>query len=178
MKTLISLLILFCSITMLQSQNMTDSLNIRPLNNFNLNLSGDASFISINYERIFFFSPTFLMSSGVGLGYNEEIKMCFDFFGTSSCPPPQSCLTIPHHITGNIGKGRGFLEFGLGGTFFAGSTSNSYVLYPIIGYRFLPLRSNKMSFRFYFEYPITESDLWLNNDVFFIPIGFSLGISF
>ena len=92
---------------MLFAQNQEEIVDARPLNSINLNLLGDASLISINYERQFLVSPAFILSSKLGLGYNFE----FIIFGN-----PEHYLTIPHHITGNIGKGRHFFEFGLGGT--------------------------------------------------------------
>ena len=44
----------------------------RPLNNATLNLFGDASIVSINYERLFLNSSNFFLSAKVGLGYNRQ----------------------------------------------------------------------------------------------------------
>ena len=91
-----------------------------------------------------------VLSTKVGLGYNQEF--CISF-GTGSCSPVEDYLTIPHHFTVNIGKRRSFFfEFRLGGTMLSGKTTWPYVLYGILGYRFLPLHKlNKFNFRIYFS---------------------------
>jgi len=146
--------------------------NERPLNSIQINLLGDASIISINYDKQFLISPTFILSSKLGLGYNEEFQLCI--FGPCSSPP-EKYLTIPHHITGNVGKGRHFFEFGLGGTIIIRDTNQNYFLYPIVGYRILPLNSNKVNFRVFGQIPFTGLE---TEDIIFIPFGLSLGISF
>lgn len=146
--------------------------NERPLNSIQVNLLGDASIISINYDKQFLISPTFILSSKFGLGYNEEFQICI--FGPCSSPP-EKYLTIPHHITGNIGKGKHFFEFGLGGTIISGNTNQNYFLYPIVGYRVLPLNSNKVNFRVFGQIPFSGLE---TEDILFIPFGLSLGISF
>lgn len=145
--------------------------NERPLNSIQLNLLGDASLISINYDKQFLISQTFILSSKFGLGYNEEFQLCI--FGP--CSSPEKYLTIPHHITGNIGKRKHFFEFGLGGTIISGNTNQNYFLYPIVGYRILPLNSNKVNFRVFGQIPFTGLEI---EDILFIPFGLSIGISF
>jgi hypothetical protein len=143
----------------------------RPLNSIYINLLGDASLLSMNYERNFLISNSFLISGKLGLGYNEEFQLCI--FGP--CSPPDNYITIPHHITGNVGKGRHFLEFGLGGTLINGNTSQTYLLYPIIGYKLLPLKPNKLNFRIFGQIPFSGL---VTEDILFIPVGISIGISF
>lgn len=150
--------------------------NERPLNSIQVNIFGDASIISINYDKQFLISQTFILSSKIGLGYNEDIQICI--FGPCSSSP-EKYLTIPHHITGNLGKGKHFFEFGLGGTIICGNTNPNYFLYPIVGYRILPLNSNKVNFRVFAQIPFNglESEVDLNAP-YFIPLGLSIGISF
>lgn len=143
--------------------------NDRPLNSIQINLLGDASIISINYDKQFLISSTFILSGKLGLGYNEEFKICV----WGPCSPSEKYMTIPHHITGNIGKGRHFFEFGLGGTIISGSADKNYLLYPIVGYRILPLNSNKVNFRIFGQIPFSG----LPEDIIYIPVGLSLGIS-
>jgi hypothetical protein len=133
---------------------------------------GDASLFSINYERQFLVSSTIILSSKFGLGYNEEFKLCIIGPCSSS---PEKYLTIPHHITGNFGKGKYFFEFGLGGTIINGNTNQPYLLYPIVGFRTLPLMSNKFNFRIFGQIPFSGLE---TEDIIFIPFGVSLGISF
>lgn len=171
MRTICILVMLFNISTVLLSQSTSESADSRPLNSIYLNLLGDASLISVNYERQFLVRPNLLISSKLGLGFNNEFQLCL--FG--GCPPPEKYVTIPHNITGNLGKGRHFLEFGIGGTIISGNTRKPYILYPIVGYRFLPLKSKKLIFRVFGQFPFTGDD---DIDIFFIPLGVSFGISF
>ena len=63
---------------------------------------------------------------------------------------------------------------GVGGTVIVGSSSQNYIPYAILAYRFLPLKSNKFKFRVFGEYPFANPD---NYDIIFIPFGVSIGIS-
>lgn len=171
MRTLILTGILWCTGIVLFAQNPGEPLDSRPLNGIYLNLLGDASLISVNYERIVFVSPAFALSGKLGLGYNKEFKLCL--FGV--CPPADEYATIPHHITVNFGKGRHFFEFGLGGTLISGNKSQPYLLYPIFGYRILPLSSNKTNFRLFAQIPFQRLE---KPGILFSPIGLSLGVSF
>ena len=154
----------------------------RPLHNISLNLFGDASKLSINYERQYLVGKSNILSTKFGLGYNQEF--CISLWGIS-CSPIEDYLTIPHHFTANIGKRRSFFEFGLGGTVLYGETRWPYILYGIIGYRFLPLQSNKLNFRIYLQPPIpirkikkpVDND-FPHPDILYIPIGVSVGFSF
>ena len=158
------------------------SVEDRPLNNISLNLLGDASIISINYEKQYLVGKSYVLSTKFGLGYNQEF--CISF-GTGSCSPVEDYLTIPHHFTANIGKRRSFFEFGLGGTMLSGKTTCPYILYAIIGYRFQPLQSNKFNFRIYLQPPIPIRELnkpvdndFPHPDILYIPFGVSVGYSF
>lgn len=153
------------------AQPPVDYLQQRPLNSISLGLLGDASLISVQYERLFVVSRHLVISGKIGFGYNEEYYLfCF-----GPCGPPNRYLTIPHHITGNLGEGAHFLEFGIGGTLINGETTQPYMIYPIIGYRILPLKSGRLNFRIFGEIPFYGIEA---EDILFIPGGFSLGISF
>jgi len=144
----------------------------RPLNNVGVNLLGDASIISFNYERVFHQRDKILMTGKLGIGYTEEFRWCFGF---SPCGASDNYLTLPHHITGNLGKRRGLFEFGLGATLISGSHSSSYIAYPIIGYRLHPLRVKKMNFRAYINIPFTGLE---TSDIIISPLGINGGYSF
>ncbi len=171
-RKIVLLIILLLTGRVLFAQNQEGIIKARPINNINLNLLGDASIISVNYERQIIVSSIFILSSKLGLGYNEEFQICI--WGPCSTPS-EKYLTIPHHITGNIGKGKHFFEFGLGGTIINGNTTQPYLLYPIFGYRILPLNSNKLNFRIFGQIPFSGTE---TEDILFIPFGLSLGVSF
>ena len=139
----------------------------RPLNSIYLNLLGEGSLISANFDRLFPISPNFHISGNIGLGYNQEINI----LGGSN---PYRFLTIPHHLTGNIGKKRHLFEFGVGGTQLLGKDYSQYAIYPIIGYRLQPLKTNKFFMRASLHVPLQEiQDEWS-----FSVIGVSFGKSF
>ena len=117
---LILLSLLFCFGTEIKAKEKSisqieknKSIEDRPLNNISLNLLGDASRISFNYEKQYLVGKSNILSTKVGLGYNQEF--CISF-GAGSCSPVEDYLTIPHHFTANIGKRRIFFEFRLGCT--------------------------------------------------------------
>jgi len=141
MKRIILILVFALLRLFLLAQNNIDTTETRPINNINLNIFGDGSVISINYERLYVINPGFFITGKLGIGYYEDICLLFCSY------PPNKHITIPHHITGNLGIRRNiFLEIGLGGTLMYG-TNQHYFLYPIVGYRIQPLKSKNVNFR-------------------------------
>jgi hypothetical protein len=171
MRTFILILILFYIRISLCAQVSIESDGSRPLNSIYISILGDASIFSFNYERVFLVNKNFIISSKLGLGYNKELDFCI--WGT--CPPPTRYLTIPHHITGNVGMGRHFFEFGLGGTLIKDIKTQPYIFYPILGYRIFPLKSNKINFRVFGQVPFSGLNI---DEIIFVPLGLSLGVSF
>ena len=172
MRTLILTIIIIISGTFIFAQKSQIDDKTRPSNNININLIGDASIISINYEKHFFIFKNILITSKLGLGYNYALNFCNDI----DCFSRINAITIPHHITVNIGKESHFFECGLGGTKIINSkASHPYVIYPIIGYRYLPLVSNDFNFSFYFQYIFHNLD---DDNFTMYPIGLSIGYSF
>lgn len=156
-----------------------DASSYRPVNNVAINAFGDASIVSVQYERLFLNSSKFFVLAKLGLGYNRQSDACWE----GGCPemPVTRYLTVPHHLTGNVGKGRSYFEFGIGGTSFVGGSDDgyhqrqSYMAYPMLGYRFFPTDSRKISFRVFGYFPITDAD---DVDILFVPIGLNLGFAF
>ena len=170
MKKAIITIALAISSILLSAQYNRWSMEDRPMNNINLNLLGDASLIALNYERLFFINDHFFLAGKIGMGYNET----FNILCWGGCYT-ERYFTIPHSITGNLGGGRHFFEFGLGGTFLNGSNWDFYRLYPILGYRLQPLQYKRVNFRIFGTAPFSG---WDNiNDIFFSPVGLSLGLS-
>ncbi len=150
------------------AQHLDTKSNLRPLHSIGVNLFGDASAISGYYEKLFSIKDNFILSGKLGFGYNET----FCIF--ESCKK-ETFLTIPHHITANIGKKQHFFEFGFGGTLLIGNETSSYIIYPTIGYRIVPLKTNRLNFRIFGQYPLLKSK---PIEAPFVPIGISLGLSF
>jgi hypothetical protein len=169
MKIILTLIIIVICSACLLGQNYSGLFSSRPRNNIYLNLLGDASIISINYERLFVSTPSTFLSGKLGIGYNEEFQLCI--FGPCSSPPDKY-LTIPHHFTCNYGLRESihFLEFGFGGTLING---NEYYLDLIIGYRIQPKNSNKLNFRIFVSIRLRDG----GGDILYIPGGLSIGVS-
>jgi hypothetical protein len=139
----------------------------RPVNNINLSILGDASLFSVNYERLFLnISNSFFCTAGVGLGANPK----FSLFG-----PAYLFLSIPHHITANLGNKKHFFEFGVGGTYINKNPDLDYINYLIAGFRVQPLESNDFYFRIYGCTSISDIK---SGNISIIPFGLSFGISF
>lgn len=186
MKKFILLITLIIPGTLILAQDKDTIVLSRPVDNVNVNLlGGDGSLISINYEHIYIVKNNFFLSGKGGLGYNREFQLNICIWGPCEPPPPpEQYVTIPHHITGNLGKKRHFLEFGLGGTIVFGNTYQHYYLYPLLGYRIQPLHSDKHNFRIFGSLPIwgLASTPWgpykEGSTIMFLPFGLSMGICF
>jgi hypothetical protein len=147
--------------------------NVRPMNNVNLNLLGQASNVSVTYERLITVNEYVFISAAAGAGYGRELQLGVD---SSNLNGPPRYLTFPHHLSVNIGKSRTFLEIGAGGTFIAGDVYPHYLLYPIAGFRFQPLSGGNMKVRVFGNFFLGNHDNFRN--VFFTPFGLSLGYCF
>ena len=169
-ERIILVIVFVISGTILLAQDEMVKNNIRPKNNLNLTFFGEATLISINYERLFLIVPSFFITCKLGIGY-EEFQLCI----FEHCGPRKIYLTLPHYFTGNLGKGRHFFEFGLGGTYITGDNYQNYFIYPVIGYRIQPLKSDKAYFRIFCSIPFTGLD---TEEFAVSPVGLSLGVSF
>lgn len=135
------------------------------------NLAGDASILSVGFDKLFFLKPALTISAKVGLGFNQE----FQIFSSESTP---SYFILPHHVTCNFGKNRSFLELGVGAAWVTSNRDNYYPVYPILGYRYHPFKNPGFSFRVWVYSPLGKKN-FLNWDVIMlIPYGLSFGIAF
>jgi len=128
---------------------------------------------SVGCERLFLLQNKSFITAQIGFGVTQEFKICI----WGPCDKPDVYLTIPHHITANfgIGKGKHFIEIGVGGTIIEGNITQHYQIYPILGYRFQPLKSKKLNFRVFGCYPLIQMH---EKNILFIPVGLSLGYCF
>jgi len=165
MKKYILSILLIISANILISQQNGDSYLTRPLDGVHFNLLGDASLISIHFEKLFPINKNLFITSKLGLGYSAELL-------NFQPRPAKSFVTIPFHLTTIIGGRRSFAEIGFGATASFGDP-NSTLLYPILGYRLQPVRAQKLSFRIFIQWPTKYDDI-----PYFFPLGVSLGFSF
>lgn len=172
MKRSVFTALLIFSATYLCAQIRIHDSGERPLNNAAVNICGDVAVLSLQYERLLFLNPHLFLAGKLGIGFDEPtLKYLFGYM----TPPDNYLITIPHHLTGNLGRGRHFLELGIGGSLILERSGNQYLFYPVAGYRLQPLKTNRIHFRLYASLPFSG-----NKDLTdqFTPWGSSIGISF
>ncbi len=148
-------------------------MNERPLNIIFLNVLGDGTLASLNYERLFLIQPEkSFIAAGLGAGINSLVTLHANSDKSYSY---DNFLAIPHHITGNIGYRSHFFELGLGGAIYSVTEGDTYLPYVIAGYRVQPVRQNRLNFRLFGTYPLSPLEQF---NIIFIPAGFSLGWAF
>ncbi len=146
----------------------------RPLNNIFANILGDASVASLNYERLFLIDPEHVfIAAGAGVGLNYFVLIHNS--NGSNTYSTEKYVIFPHHVTCNIGKGRHFLELGVGGAALAGPRAQPYLPYLTAGYRIQPWTKNKLHFRIFGSYPLESLEKF---EILYIPAGISIGWSF
>lgn len=166
---LIILFLLLC-LSHLKGQDAVLKNAMRPINNIGLNI-GEGSAIALIYERIKDLDGKSFLAGKIGIGYNEEFKICV--FGP--CSSAKQFTIFPTSVSANLGNSKNYLELGLGHIYVSGKTNRPSAFYILGGYRFQPLDRNKFNFRVYFSIPFSGYD---NLELLFLPIGFSVGLCF
>lgn len=155
-----------------QGQERDSKNENRPNLVLSANLYGSASLLSLNIERIFFIKPAFSLTANMGIGFNVE-------FNLSSDAESENYTILPHHITALYGRKKAFLEYGIGGSaVISGENKSSYLIYPILGYRFHPFKNPGISFRAWILLPFGQQSTIESYDILFVPMGGSLGLAF
>ena len=132
-----------------------------------LNVIGDVSLVSLNYERSYFFSSKFRIAGKIGIGYN--INFLLD-------KPSEHFFTLPNHLMAIYGNMYNF-ELGIGSTLIIGAESSSeYYLYPSAGYRLI-FYTKDMGLTCIRLFG-TILPNWDSYSYVAIPFGVSLGTSF
>lgn len=135
------------------------------------NIGGDASLLTIGFEKLFFIKPGLTLAGKVAFGYNQE----FQLFTSAD---PVNFFILPHSFTFNLGEGkRSFGEIGLGGSWISGNSSNLYIIYPMLGYRYHPFKNPGFSFKAWVFYPFGQMSKIDDYDIWISPFGVSFGIA-
>lgn len=144
-----------------------------PKHHVYINFLGDASLISLNYDHMWRLRNAGdfkqFISTKIGIGRNREFTL--NFSSTAD-----RYITLPHHVTYNMGTENAHFEIGLGGTRILDDLPE-YILYPTIGGRIVSKSYPHFSFRLYCQVPVNRFYDFYSN-AYFIPIGTSLGIAF
>jgi hypothetical protein len=144
----------------------------RPSFILSANFFGDASNISMGFEKLFFIKPAIALAAKIGIGMNSEWIL-----GTADYYKPVY-ITMPLHITCNFGKNKSFLEMGVGGVIADDDTGTKYLAYPMLGYRYHPFNNPGFSFRIWGYYavgqiPVQES---LSTSTSWLGLSFGLAL--
>lgn len=167
------LLFFFLVSKLLHSQESNiDSIPARPMNSFNITL-GDASGLSVGYERLFKIGENFFLAGKIGLGLNKEFRICI--FSLDCQKPAEKYISVPASLTINYGENKSFLEVGIGGSKLHGNIDQHYWIYPIIAYRAQPLIPGRFNFRVFAAFPFSGYE---NGEILFLPFGISTGVVF
>ena len=148
--------------------------NQRPKKNLFLDFAGNGGLVSINHEKIHLISFKLMMVHKIGLGVSQDYAFI---------DPSNYYVSIPVNLTFCFGKRRLLFDAGIGTTIFLKVNEPFYELsfYPVIGYRFQPLKANKIYAKITASLPqnLSSSNFSIvNSEVLFIPIGVSIGKSF
>lgn len=151
------------------SQDSNVVVNNLPKNNIGINIFGEASLVSVNFERNIILESHHFFNIGIGIGRNEEITLF---------QKRKKYTTFPHHLTYSLGNKKHFFEIGVGGTGLIANSERfaSYYVYPVVGYRFQSIQKGRLFFRAYIA-PLFQTNNKETN-ILEIPAGVSMGITF
>ena len=141
--------------------------NFKPNNSILLNL-GAGTFASIDYERNWNLKKSkhlLFVSAGVGAGREGKVWMLIN-----DIESPDWYFVTTQKATYCVGNGINFLELGLGGIYVAGNTTQPFITYPILGYRYIG--KNNTTFKIYFSQPFSGIK---TDDLGFFPFGIGFG---
>jgi hypothetical protein len=146
----------------------------RLMNNVSVNLLGDGSNVALYYERWIRITDFFFVTAKLGGGYGK--KLTLENTVDTILPSPPLYYTIPANFTFNAGKGRHFVEAGMGSTITIGDVNPHFLYYFTGGYRLQPLKRGNMSLRVFGNYLFNKQKEFRN--LYFVPFGISFGIAF
>ena len=172
MKRTVCLLIISLSIAVTYAQDPNVVPDSRPGFIISGNIGGDASIISLGFEKLFFLKSNVVLAGKVGFGYNSESWIF-------SSEEPGNLFTLPHSFTVNLGNGkRSYGELGIGGSWITNNSEHYYFIYPMAGYRYHPFKNPGFSFKIWVFYPFGQTSKVEETEVLISPLGVSFGIAF
>jgi hypothetical protein len=135
------------------------------------NFGGDASIMSLGFEKLFFLKSGPVLAGKIGFGFNQE----FQLFTSED---PTNFFTLPHSFSVNLGNGkRSYGEMGIGGSWLTDNTQHYYFVYPMIGFRYHPFKNPGFSFKAWAFWPFGQMDKVEETDVWISPLGLSFGVA-
>ena len=172
-KLLLSIIILILSSNTFSQENKF--FNQRPDRNITLSLGGDGGIISMNHEKLNIISYNLILATEIGIGATQDVSIL---------DPNHYYLSLPLNISVCFGKRMHLFEAGFGSTIHLRINDSFYefCIYPILGYRIQPVKPRKLMFKIFTSIPYNLNyQTYINlkdSEVFFIPIGISIGKSF
>jgi hypothetical protein len=171
MKKIILIMVLTLQLAGLRAQETAVPPEYRPDFIISANIAGDASLLTLGFEKLFFVKPKLTLAGKLAFGYNQDFQLF-------SSAPPTNYFILPHSFTLNLGEGkRSFGELGIGGAWITSNSENYYLFYPILGYRYHPFKNPGFSFRAWIYYPFGQSNTLDDSDLLIAPFGLSFGVA-
>ncbi len=148
--------------------------NQRPKKNISIGLGADGGILSLNHEKLHLFTFKLMMSNKIGIGLTQDY---------SFSNPQNYFISLPANISFCFGKRRVLFEVGFGATVFLQINEPFYqfCFYPIIGYRWQPLKMDKLFLKIFAALPnkLNQSNISISeSEILFVPIGINIGKSF
>lgn len=171
MKRILLVFLATLVLTVSHAQEAKPADESRPDFNISMNIGGDASLISLGFEKLFFLESGTALAAKIGFGFNQE----FNLFQSDD---PINFFILPHSFAVNLGNGkRSYGEMGIGGSWVTDNTVHYYFIYPMIGFRYHPFKNPGFSFKAWAFWPFGQLDKVEDSDVLISPFGLSFGVA-
>lgn len=171
MKKVCILLLFICFHHNVHAQYYGGHEDVRMKNNISLNGFANAAFLSLNYERLFANTEGFFVATKVGAGINLTNTLGASFGEGAFGAYP----VLVSHLSFNFGAENNYFECGAAATKFFQAGNSNYTIYPMIGYRFQPMETSSINFRFIINFPVDGT--WFGGHTV-LPFGVGLGACF
>jgi hypothetical protein len=149
--------------------------NHRPTKNLHITVAGEGGLLSFNQEKLRLISFKSILVTKIGLGVSID---------SSFTEPMHGYMTIPASLSLCIGERKHLFEMGMSATVFLRINDPVYEfsVSPIVGYRYQPLKENKLVIRIYaaFPYSLDFSTYYKLKETraLLVPLGISIGKCF
>lgn len=171
MKRVILIFLVSLVLTGSYAQEAEPADESRPEFNISLNFGGDASIMSLGFEKLFFLESGPVLAGKIGFGFNQEFQLF-------SSEDPINFFSLPHSFTVNLGNGkRSYGEIGIGGSWLTDYKVHYYFIYPMIGFRYHPFKNPGFSFRAWAFWPFGQMNKVEETDAWISPLGLSFGVA-
>jgi hypothetical protein len=122
--------------------------NVRYANILFFSGFGGTSLLAAHYETNFLNKTHFFLSNTSGFGITKTNARLFRI---GLFTPFNRYFTLQNNLAANIGKKHHFAEIGAAGTLFMGRTRNVFFVYPVLSYKYIPIKDAYDKSGYYFK---------------------------